>query len=288
MMLGSSFSTVLKGVTGYFDRRALISTFFPTLVFWALVLLVLELWDNIGSGLAQTPLTLVAFFVGVVVFSFFMTNFQPALTRMYEGNWPDVPPFSWLYGAYRRNWQRRWLTLESQRDSLGRAEAESRGLLDLLAPLSDQVCQKVTIDEQQGRELDKLLEELGPTLEEIEVDLKVPNASLSAYFRVYSGRALERQFETKYARLAESLSETKAKLQRWVNDCKHKPKLAENEKTGWSQRRCDQLSTCVSRLKVMPNEIEEKRLRKERNFYLYLPPAPDDVMPTRFGNVGRG
>jgi hypothetical protein len=34
------FSTILKAVTGYFDRQSTLTTFFPLLLFWGVVVVV--------------------------------------------------------------------------------------------------------------------------------------------------------------------------------------------------------------------------------------------------------
>ncbi|MDQ6662157.1 MAG: hypothetical protein M3Z24_14480, partial [Chloroflexota bacterium] len=68
------FSTILDKVTGYLDKRALVSSFFPGLVFWALVVtafIALEMnwrsalnaWDTLS--ITVQFLLLIAFFVWV-------------------------------------------------------------------------------------------------------------------------------------------------------------------------------------------------------------------------------
>ena len=37
------FSTILKEVTGYFDKRALLSAFFPAMIFWGLTIILVML-----------------------------------------------------------------------------------------------------------------------------------------------------------------------------------------------------------------------------------------------------
>ena len=44
------FSTILKEVTGYFDRRSLLSAFFPSVIAWATTLI---LWIALSTGMSD-------------------------------------------------------------------------------------------------------------------------------------------------------------------------------------------------------------------------------------------
>ena len=79
------FSTILKAVTGYFDRQSTLTTFFPLLLFWGVVIVVvfshyvgwagtLARWNGV-SGTAQA-LLMVAFLSWVALWTFFMLNFR--------------------------------------------------------------------------------------------------------------------------------------------------------------------------------------------------------------------
>src|SRR5688572_22863499 len=91
------FSTILKEVTGYFDKRALLSAFFPALIFWGLtIILVLLYWPGWALALQTWNkidvtgqlLLLIAFFVWIAFWTFLTLNFHPLLLRIYEGSWP--------------------------------------------------------------------------------------------------------------------------------------------------------------------------------------------------------
>src|SRR5437764_15211773 len=114
------FSTILKEVTGYFDRRALLSAFFPNLVFWGLTFAVfvaliqgwrvsLARWEAQSATL--TSLILLAFFVWVAFWSFLTLNFRPAITRLFEGNWNAPRLEEWR----RIRWQKSF-SVEDKRD----------------------------------------------------------------------------------------------------------------------------------------------------------------------------
>ncbi|HKR22692.1 MAG TPA: hypothetical protein VJS17_08865, partial [Pyrinomonadaceae bacterium] len=91
------FSTILKEVTGYFDRRSLLSAFFPSVIAWATTLFLwialtrgmsdaLASWEK--EGALKTGLLILAFFVWCALWSFLTLNFRAGLTRLFEGHWP--------------------------------------------------------------------------------------------------------------------------------------------------------------------------------------------------------
>ena len=93
------FSTVLLQVTGYFDRRVLISTFFPSLVFLGGTLLLIPLIEVGGTRLLhawnQQPGTVQAMLIsGVLIliafWTFALVNLRDTLDRLYQGYWPGV------------------------------------------------------------------------------------------------------------------------------------------------------------------------------------------------------
>jgi len=119
------FTTFLKELSGYFDRRWLLSAFFPSLAFWAAALLVygtaqgldstFEAWRKQPAEL-QATLT-VAGLSGVAFFASMLHNFQTGLIRLFEGYWERYPLFSW-WGKVRRGHyqaQLRYLLQETRR-----------------------------------------------------------------------------------------------------------------------------------------------------------------------------
>ncbi len=102
------FATILKEVTGYFDKRALLSTFLPTLVAAAGVLFAFS-----GRGLQSaakqwnSQILLIAVFVVAVAFwSFVLANVRPTLDQLLQGRWSDSGPIGVLArrcaGRHRR------------------------------------------------------------------------------------------------------------------------------------------------------------------------------------------
>src|SRR5690242_20458502 len=87
------FSTILKEVTSYFDRRALLSAFFPSVVAWATTFI---LWIALTKGsvgirtdtVVANGLLILTFLVWCAFWSFFILNFRASVTRLFEGDWP--------------------------------------------------------------------------------------------------------------------------------------------------------------------------------------------------------
>ncbi|MFE0148605.1 hypothetical protein ACFWY5_15775 [Nonomuraea sp. NPDC059007] len=99
------FATVLKEITGYFDRRALLSSFLPTLVA-AGVLVVAVVWSAMDPrvavrlwaalpGLVQA-LLIVGFLVVVALWSFALVNLRPVADQVFQGRWGESAPLTAL------------------------------------------------------------------------------------------------------------------------------------------------------------------------------------------------
>lgn len=126
------FSTILKAVTGYFDRRSTLTTFFPLLLFWGVVIVVvfshhvgwagtLARWNGV-SGITQA-LLIVAFLSWVALWTFFMLNFRAGLLRLFEGELPDSAHRGHLLAWRRRYWERAMAGLEGRDAALAEREA---------------------------------------------------------------------------------------------------------------------------------------------------------------------
>jgi hypothetical protein len=270
------FSTILKEVTGYFDRRALISAFFPSLIFWGVAVILvlavqigwdvaLQQWEGV-SGTSQA-LLLIGFFVWVAFWTFLTLNFRTALVRLYEGYWPDTGLFAGLFQRRRRRWQDRWDELDRRDRELEEQEValleEQRAYKELrrslMAALADAERQTSPEDaEQVGEELDAFLDRG-------EEELAANALSVSRLMELGQGARSWWQRLARYLKAATG-----------------------SDDDPWIQRR-SRLDALTRRLSEMVNrqlgEVEEKRLRLTHDFFLYYPPRRDDVMPTQLGNV---
>jgi len=117
------FSTILKAVTGYFDRQSTLTTFFPLLLFWGVVIVVvfshhvgwagtLARWNGV-TGTTQA-LLIVAFLSWVALWTFFVLNFRVGLLRLFEGELPDSARRGRLLAWRRRHWEREMAHLEGR------------------------------------------------------------------------------------------------------------------------------------------------------------------------------
>ncbi len=117
------FSTILKAVTGYFDRQSTLTTFFPLLLFWGVVIVVvfshhvgwagtLARWNGV-TGTTQA-LLIVAFLSWVALWTFLVLNFRVGLLRLFEGELPDSARRGRLLAWRRRHWEREMAHLEGR------------------------------------------------------------------------------------------------------------------------------------------------------------------------------
>ncbi|GGN30566.1 hypothetical protein [Streptomyces fuscichromogenes] len=99
------FTTVLKEVSGFFDRRALATVFFPSLVFWTGAALTAGLAEHkTGQGVRvwahQPGVVQAGIVVGWIAFVVFWSLLWQAsgaaLDRLFQGYWPQEGPLSVL------------------------------------------------------------------------------------------------------------------------------------------------------------------------------------------------
>jgi hypothetical protein len=105
------FTTVLKEITGYLDRRFILAVFLPSLILWTLggglwvnthhLAQIIQMWS-------QQPTVIQGFYIllflaWVTFFAFLLANCLTALTKLYEGYWEWIP---WHEGITQRRKQR--------------------------------------------------------------------------------------------------------------------------------------------------------------------------------------
>ncbi len=120
------FSTFLKEINGYFDRRFFLSSFFPVLAIAGLSLgMIFELWgsETLVSIWQKQPSELQALMVasvlGLILFIAYLFHiFQTDLTRIYEGYWDSLPILRWWGKFRKRFYQQRWDFLEKEVERL--------------------------------------------------------------------------------------------------------------------------------------------------------------------------
>ena len=122
------FSTFLKEISGYFDRRFFLSAFFPVLAFAGLSLgMSLSLWgpqtlvDLWQKQVAELQAIMFIGILGIILFIAYLFHiFQTNLTRLYEGYWESLALLSWWGKLRKRFYQRRWDFLEKETERLGK------------------------------------------------------------------------------------------------------------------------------------------------------------------------
>lgn len=94
-----TFAALFDKVTGFFDKRFVVTYFLPSLIFWVLLVMVwfagrgqvadiARLWTN-GQGTVSFA-RMIGFFVWLVVFANVLASQSMTLLRLYEGYW-DFP-----------------------------------------------------------------------------------------------------------------------------------------------------------------------------------------------------
>lgn len=128
------FSTILKEVSGYFDKTALITAFFPSLIFWgATIFLIVDLEMGWNTAIKQWEewsgtvhgIALIAFFAWVTFWSFLTVNFRPLIVRLYEGYWSEVNP---VVVVLKERMRRKWKQRRDKLDRLDRQLQEQKSL----------------------------------------------------------------------------------------------------------------------------------------------------------------
>lgn len=120
------FSTYLKEISGYFNRRFLLSAFFPVLAFASLNLamslalwgpqLLVDLWQQQATELKALAS------IGAIILIFFIAYlfhvFKAVLSRIYEGNWNEVPIIKWWEKNRRKHYQLVWDYIDEESKQL--------------------------------------------------------------------------------------------------------------------------------------------------------------------------
>src|SRR5437660_2707708 len=267
------FSTIMEKTTALFDRRALLSAFFPSLVFWlltvALVIIPFQGWDTTlnrwdsFSGTLQF-LLLLAFFAWVTFWALLTIHFQILLVRLFEGYWPTRGPLAWLFLWRRNAWRKRWDKLDKADRDL---EASEQSLLqeqDAYAALPGKAQSASPLNTSSHSHLVTELEALFSRIQ------KYLGTRHSLTYLVKDLCSLGEDLRAWWPRLG-------------LIDKDAEPILPELEPY------VKQLKTYRDRLvELIHQQLEElatQRLYLARDLLLYYPPERQDIMPMQLGNV---
>lgn len=299
------FSTILKEVTGYFDKRALMSAFFPAMIFWGtaiiLVLLYRKGWEQALADWDKIPVTvqlllLLAFFVWVAFWTFLTLNFQSLLLRVYEGQWPLV----FLVQLRKRYWLKRWDAMDQRDNELGARESVLEGDRRKFESLRESL--KASGPEKQpdpggliGGKIDLELSGLKEKLSDLEQEIAEEQTTREQLFSFPGKRVAKDPPENTgptpgvYDQLAELGKRTR---ETWKLYLTHAPDLTSEERKDqdnpWARRRkkLDDLSGALTDDgKNLRAYVNQQRLSLHHEFFLMFPPYRNDVVATHLGNV---
>ena len=271
------FSTILKEVTGYFDRHALISAFFPSLVFWGGTLCLsmrqtlgwqasLESWDQLSS--TGQFLILFAFFVWIAFWSFLTINFQPSLLRLYEGYWPeDSRLIGRLWQYQSQIYKQRWDESQSTDKKLEKAQ---------------------TAIIQQHEQIQALIQQI-PTLKQTNSSTSPPPLeNLAKAINAYLNQFQNSQDMTHLASedITADLETLSQQWSNWASGCHLLQTERQNKEWKKIEQRLTEITLDFDRwITLKLGIVEEKRHQHNRTQFLFWPPQRDDVLPTQLGNI---
>ncbi len=156
---------VLKEVPGLLGRRFLMNAFFPSFLFWGLVIVVaiagqadfvnvLKEWNQLDITLKA--LQIIGFFSWVIVFSVILSNHFNTILRFYEGYW------NFPFGRLLENNRKMWYQYRLKKVDFDNQKKE----LDEEIEQVNQELQKPTSQKQE--KLQKQLEKLQKRLEKLQ------------------------------------------------------------------------------------------------------------------------
>lgn len=285
-------SLLLKEVTSYLDRRAILSALFPSLLAWSVTAVVvltlgfgwrqaLEVWGTLGT--VRQAFLVVAFVTLVALWTFLTLIFQPALVRLYQGYWPLHGLLAVLAERRRCHWQMRWDEFEHEDKALESAynllQMEYRAYQDLdrsLEPLHPG--RDRPGDPAESRPWER--EELTSFLGEQEQKLKQFKGSVPSPTRTGQSRS---QRETN---VIGELSEMGRQARVWCEQLRPYLMAAEEYGENCNLRRLMYLIQGARTLvEQWLREVEYRRMGHYHDFSLHFPLERAEVMPTRLGNV---
>jgi hypothetical protein len=275
------FGTILKEVSGYFDKTALITAFFPSLIFWgATIFLIVDQQNGWNAAIKQWEgwsgtiqgIALIAFFAWVTFWSFLTVNFRPFVVRLYEGYWSEVNP---IVVVLKEGMRRKWKKRRDKLDRLDRQLQEQKSLLK--------------------NEL-KTWEELTSFLKKIPHDSSPVNSEQSKQEVINFLKECNDSYFFQLEKLVCSdnpISENVANFRLQVSSCWEKVLrcqflATESEKNSWNQYR-QELTNVSNRLlkllKQKETEVQERIERIDNELFRYYPTERAEIMPTQLGNV---
>lgn len=275
------FGTILKEVSGYFDKTALITAFFPSLIFWGATLMLIvgqqmgwnaaikqwEEWSGTVQGIA-----LVAFFVWVTFWSFLTVNFQPLIVRLYEGYWSEINP---VVAVLKDHMRRKWKQRRDKLDGFDRQLQEQKSLF------KDEL---------------KAWEELKEFLRNLQHDdSPLDSENIAQEVEKFSNKYNENYFfKMEKVVLLDNPSYEDLKNIRlqvspyWQKVLRCQNLAPDTKKSSWNKYRQELTNVTNRVIKLLEQkqiEVEERIERIDNELFRYYPTERAEIMPTQLGNV---
>jgi len=286
------FGTILKEISGFFDRRALVSAFWPSLVFWVyglLITLYQELgWRNAIQCWKEYDFWVQGFFVfafltWVIFWSFLTLNFRPLILSIYEGNWPDKGILHRIATVLKKKQQKIWRKLDSKDKELEGIRSKIKDEQDEFQKFTDDLSNKSstgkektsndTEDERLKKEISKLIKAMSEWIDEqrergIDLIFDLPENNHQKTF---------------FTELTTYNRKLRCLLKKGYS-CKYNALSNKNLKEEFPMLVKLALQF-ESFIKFCLAECQSRRLRLHQQLFLNFPNVENDLVPTRLGNV---
>jgi hypothetical protein len=255
--------TVFQEVTGLFDRRALVSSFLPSFVFSALtvgVVLVgelgwdrtLEEWDQLG-GAAQLVFG-IGFVLLVAFWGFLLGTLRPALVQLLEGDRPAHGRLAALWGPRRRRWRKYAIRYDADDQQLGLRDTVLLSEREAWTEFWRDASTSMRWERDDATALEAFLTSAGPAPD---------------------GLARSEMSD-------DDLLQSSREVRSWGERVKAAPDDAVSAAT--LERLTEQLEAWHAATDQRLREVASAR-NSANSRALQFPPRPEDIMPTRLGNV---
>lgn len=260
------FSTVLKGITGYFGKSFLMSVFFPSLFFWmlnlALGVLSVGLDDSLArwgelDGQVQSFLA-AAFLIWVLFTAYVLHIFMDELSKFYEGRWSFLKS---IPAAMQGRSEKKWKELRARDEELGGQTSALKARQKALERLLDR--EDVPL----------------PYGARVDVPVMAQDAA-ALYDQVRDWTTDDYLDDEKWKSLEEQLTSLQARVLTLSPDelAQHKAELGPGSKIDLVSRTLDEF------LESLIGQLGQDRLVVYQEWSVAFPARPSWVMPTRLGN----
>jgi hypothetical protein len=272
------FATILNEVSGYFDRRVLLSTFLPTLAFAtaavvsALVALrgvhaVVTFWQS--KPASEQVFVIAGFLALVTLWSLVLTNLRPAVDRLFQGHWPAGRRLGVMDDRLRGRYRRERARLTDADDGLEQIEAVVVQALDALPR------QAAVAAVQTGAGPAAQVDAAGP----VDAGLATLETALAPRSPRPKAGGLSLGEAERLLTLSAQLADVATLL------APEAGRMADPEWGGRLARFTRAATELEMRLRMVLQAVRTQRGGLQQKLFLWYPTEPVDALPTRLGNI---